>query len=139
MRKHIFLIALLTAALGAGSATFAAGPDAGAGKGSGPVSQGTESQNAQYLEDATRGQDRAEERRGQKSKPQLKEQERQRVQDGSGPMHENRTMTQEQKQPKPQIQQKAKPQPKPSGKPDEPLQLQEQIQEQSQQQLRINK
>jgi hypothetical protein len=82
--------------LSAGGAVYAKGPGGtGGGQGYGHMSgQGAGSQNAKSMEGAKRGQQRADQ--GSKKQEKPMEQERQRVQDGSGAQHENRTMTQEQ-------------------------------------------
>jgi len=140
MRKQIFLIGVLATALTMSMGTYARGPG---GQGN-VLGQGRTSEMSDQYPGSAKYQTKKETRRSQMSDEQAQqEQERQRLRDGSGPMHENRTMTQEQNQVQTQneaqIRQQTKVQVKPQGQSDEPLQLKEQIQEKSRQQLRIDK
>lgn len=127
MKKNTLIVVLLASALGAGGVAFAKGP--GGGQGASHMSaQGLSNSNAQSAPDAVKGQVRAAER------AQNQEQIRERVQDGSGALHEYRVQTQKQREVK--TQNAAKSQQK--SQPEAPLQTQEQIREQSREQLRVN-
>lgn len=128
MRKHILLASLVAVALGSGGLVQAKGPGGGGQGYDHMSSQGMGNQNAQQLENATRAQQRAAERR--KLQDKAMEQERRRVQDGSGAQHETRSQVQQQSTVQTQTQLKA------TG--DQPKPLQEQVQEQSRQQQRIS-
>jgi len=139
MCKNILYISVIAVALSAGGAAYAKGPgSAGEGQGYGThTGQGMSTQDAQ-----PRGETKRAEKRGDEPlKQQDKAMEQERVKDGSGTQHENRTLTQEQKdvntRNEAQIRQQTETQVKPMAPGDEPKQLQEQIQEESQQQLRI--
>lgn len=157
MRPSLLLISLFAAALGTTSALAAKGHGPGGFHGGGPgygneqseaagqrnqmSSQGSSNTNAQFQEDATRGQARAEERRSLQSREQLMEQERLRLKDGSGPLHEQRSTAGQQGSPtrnEARILQQTQSQLKAKDRASGPLQPEEQIRERSQERQRVN-
>lgn len=157
MRPSILLISLIAAALGTTGALAAKGHGPGGFQGGGTgygaqqseaagqrnqmSSQGGSNSNAQFQEDATRGKARAEERRSLQSQEQLMEQERLRLKDGSGPMHEQRSTGGQQgsqTRNEVQVRQQTQSQLKAKGQAGTPLQLEEQIRERSLERQRVN-